>query len=144
MTEPLLYDKAPPNSVAFVLAWLLPLVDSPLKVGSKRWATGGPLPYRMVNRITGSDDLITDYPVISVHTFAATETDAQREADKTHRRMLLLADDPLLDITMADASLANCEWLETLEGPHPEPYSAESVVTRLVARYQLGLHFTDV
>lgn len=141
MPATLLYDKAPPNSVAFVLAWLRPLVVDPTKLGSKRWVAGGPLPYRMVNRIAGADDLITDYPVVSVHTFAGTETDAQREADNTHRRMLMLADDPLLDVVMADASLANCEWLETLEGPRPEPYSAESVVTRLVARYQLGLHF---
>ena len=140
-----LHDHAPPNAEAFVIAWLKPLAGGVNKVGVKRWAAGDPLPYRLVTRIAGADDGYSiDNPVVSVHTFAANDTDARREADLTHRRMMLLAYDPTHGVTMADNSTAFCEFLETVEGPREEPYSAESVVARLVARYRLGLSFVAV
>lgn len=136
-----LHDEAPPNAEAFVIAWLLPLAGGYDKIGSKMWAAGMPKPYFMVRRITGGTDLITDYPLMRVHTFAASYTEASHKAWDAHRRMLMLANDPLLDVTMPDGSLANCEWLCADEGPHEEPYAAESVVTRFIAEYTLGLHF---
>lgn len=140
-----LHDEAPPNAELFVIAWLTPLAGAPNKIGPKRWAAGMPFPYFMVRRITGGTDLITDYPVMRVHTFAATYTAASESAWDAHRRMLLLANDPLRDVTMPDGTLANCEWLcADDEGPHEEPYGAESVVTRFVAEYTLGLHFGRV
>lgn len=139
-----LHGQAPPNAEAFVIAWLRPLAGSNDKIGARRWAAGMPLPYRAVSRVTGSGDLITDCAVVRVHTFAGTYTDASREADLTHRRMLLLAEDPLLNVTMANGKPANCEWLETTEGPREEPYGAETVVARFVAQYRLGLHFGPV
>jgi hypothetical protein len=134
-----LFGFAPPNSVAFVLAWLKPL--GPL--GSKRWSAGEPLPYRMVNRVGGTGDLFSDDPLISVHTFAGSETDAAREADITHRRLLVLMNEPLTDVVMADGQLANLEYLEITEGPRREDY-ADTSITRYVARYRLGLHFVAV
>ena len=141
MSAPL-HDEAPPNSEVFVIAWLLPLAGAG-GVGSKLWTAGMPKPYRAVRRVTGADDLISDYPVMRVHTFAATYSLAATEADKTHRRMLLLAEDPLSDVSIGSAT-ANCEWLKTDEGPREEPYGAESAVIRFVAEYCLGLHFAPV
>jgi hypothetical protein len=138
-----LYGSAPPNSVSFVLAWLLPLAGDPENLGSKRWEAGAPLPYRMVRLIDGADDQISAYPIIRVHTFAADYTTASREADATHRRMLVLADDPLTDVAMPDGSTANCEWL-TAKLPHEEPYASSAVVSRFVAEYRMGLHFGPV
>lgn len=138
-----LYGSAPPNSVAFVLAWLLPLAGSPTNLGSKRWVAGGPLPYRMVRLIDGTDDQISANSIIRVHTLAPDYTTASREADVTHRRMLVLADDPLTDVAMPDGSTANCEWL-TAKLPHEEPYASSAVVSRFVAEYRIGLHFGPI
>lgn len=144
------YPLKPPNAVAFVLAWLLPAAASPLNLGSKRWSTGAPLPYWMVHRVTGADDLISDFPVVRVHTIAATETECQREMDRVNARMRVLVDDPLTDVLMPDGSIANCDWCEIPEGPRPDPppYSsvlatdpAAAVVSRLVTEYQLGLPY---
>lgn len=152
-----LYDKAPPNSQAFYLAWLLPLtgIDLPvtapftvdpdtLAIGAKRWQAGMPLPYRMIRVIPGGNDLITSYAKIRVHTFHETYTQASHEADRSHLRMMLLADDPLLDVLMFDGSTANCASLSCCEESHEEPYTASSVVTRFVAEYDSALRLTPV
>lgn len=150
MTQPVLYERQPPNATAFVLAWLRPIAASPLHLGSKRWAAGAPLPYWMVNRVTGGNDFISDFPVIRLHTIAETETECQREMDRANNRMMALVVDPLLEVVMADGSVANCQWVETLEGPRPDPPPRSSVmgtdpasaaVARLVTTYQLGLPF---
>lgn len=140
-----LYDHAPPNSIVFVISHLMPLATTPHKqdsIAAKRWSTGMPLPYRAVTRTTGNTDQLADYPHVRVHTFAATFTDAMREADRTHQRMLLLLDDPLYDVVMPDGSIANCESLTIIEGPHEEEYPASSVVTRFVAEYLPVLRLT--
>jgi hypothetical protein len=133
-----LYSAAP-NAEAFVRAWLLPLATDPALVGSARWQAGMGLPYRSVTRLGGPSTLISDFPVVRVHTFAATYTDASREADRTHRRMLLLARD-LGDVTVALAT-ANCSSVEMLTAPREEPYGAESVVRRFISEYALELRY---
>jgi hypothetical protein len=137
-----LYGAAPPNPVAFVLAWLLPLAAAPANLGAKRWEAGGPLPYRMVRLIDGTDDQISTNSLIRVHTFAGDYTTASREADATHRRMLVLADDPLTDVALPGGT-ANCEWL-TAKLPHEESYASSAVVSRFVAEYRIGLHFGPI
>jgi hypothetical protein len=142
-----LYGYAPPNSVAFVIAHLLPLAQTTSpedSVAARRWSTGMALPYRAVTRVAGTDDQISDFPVIRVHTFARDYTSAAREADRTHRRMLVLADDPLYDVTMPGGITANCASLTVLSGPREEDYAAESVVVRFVAEYLPVLRFIPV
>lgn len=139
-----LFDKAPPNAIAFVIAHLLPLAHttSPQDaVSAHRWAAGMALPYRAVTRVDGGDDQITDFPVIRVHTFAADYTTAAREADRTHRRMLILAEDPLYDVTMPGNITANCAGLSVIRGPHEVDYASSSVVTRFVSEYIPALRF---
>jgi hypothetical protein len=133
-----LLGRAAPNSQAFVLAWLAPLGAC----GSRR-KIGDPLPYRLVVRVGGATDLFSDSPLVSVHTFGDSTTDladtmASRAADITHRRMLVLLDDPTTNVTMSDGSVANCEYLEVKEAPRKEPYHDTSVI-RYVGRYELGL-----
>lgn len=157
MTQPLLHGEAPPNEVAFVLAWLLPItgVDLPLTapftldpntvgVGAERWEAGMILPYRSVTVFPVHQDLISSYSIVRVHTFGDSYEHASDEADKTHSRMLVLADDPLTDVLMADGSIANCQSLggEHCIRPHKQPYAAESVVTHFVSEYDLALRFT--
>jgi len=136
-----LYELAAPNAEAFVRAWLLPLAGDPSLVGSQRWTAGMGLPYRAVSRLGGDSDLIIDVAVLRVHTFAATYTDAAREADRTHRRMLLLGLDPLAEVTLAGGITASCSSLDRATGPAEQPYGAETVVTRFISDYTLTLRF---
>lgn len=132
---------AAPNAESFVRAWLLPLAGDPALVGSARWQAGMGLPYRAVTRLGGDSDLIVDTATVRIHTFAATYTEAAREADRTHRRMLLLAENPLADVTIAGVA-ASCSSLDRAIGPSEQSYGAETVVTRFISEYTLSLRFT--
>jgi hypothetical protein len=134
-----LYGRDAPNAVEFVIAWLAPLGE----VSTERPA-GEDLPYRMVTRVAGTDDgYSVDYPIISIHTFDADYTSASDAADMTHRRMLLLIDDPHNDVTLSDATVCNAEYVECVQRPTRIDV-ADAAVERFVARYQLGLSFVAV
>lgn len=135
-----LYALAAPNAESFVRAWLLPLADDPTLIGSKRWTAGMGLPYRMVTRLGGDSDLIADVASVRVHTFAATYTAASREADHTHRRMLLLEENPLAEVTIGGV-VASCASLDRAAAPTHQDYGAETVVERFVGEYTLTLRF---
>lgn len=145
MSSPLLHPRKPANAVAFVIAWLRPIGDSPLQFGSKRWSVAAPLPYWMPTRVTGPATVLTDYPVVRIHTTAATETECHYAMGRAIDRMYVLADDPLTDVLMDDGSIANCEWAEMTEGPRPDPTSAmasdptSAAVSRLVCTWALGI-----
>lgn len=139
-----LYDKAPPNSYAFMLAHILPLADTPLALGAKRWKAGMPVPYRMIRTIPGRSDLISAFCKVRLHTFHTDFTEASHEADTGHRRMLLLADDPLYDVVMAGNIVANCSSFDVREEPHEEPYPSESTIVRFVSEYDLAMRFIPV
>lgn len=137
-----LFGQAPPNAVLFMLTWLAPLGA----VGETRYERGE-LPYRQVNRIGGSDDVDEgiDHVLMSVHTFGAAATAAERsaalhEADRTHRRMLLLANNPLTDVVMSDGRLANVDYLEVVEKTRLSDYGDDSIARR-IGRYRFGLSF---
>lgn len=140
-----------PNVEAYLLAWLLPLAaqNAPVGIpavnclGSRRWLAGGPLPYYQVKRITGADDEFefADKPTVSVHVFGPDYTTAARMADECHKRIRVLIDDPSTDVTMADSSIVNAEYVQTVEGFTEQDYGDTSIV-RFVARYRFSLHFT--
>ena len=131
---------AAPNAEAFVRAWLLPLADDPTLVGSQRWTATMALPYRAVTRVGGDSDLIVDIASVRVHTFAATYTAASREADRTHRRMLLLDQNPLAEVTLGGVQ-ASCSSLDRAIAPVEQQYGAETIVTRFIGEYTLTLRF---
>jgi hypothetical protein len=135
--------SAAPNVTAYLLAWLLPLAGDQHHLGAKRWQAGDPRPYYLVNRIDGADDEYTfsDEPIVSIHVFADSYTEAARLADQMHKRMRVLIDDPSTDVTMADGSIVNAEWVQTVEVPTRRDYGDTSI-ERFVGRYRLSLHFT--
>lgn len=137
-----LYALSAPNAESFVRAWLLPLTGDPALVGSQRWAAGMGLPYRLVTRLGGESDLIADVAVLRVHTFAATYTEASREADRTHRRMLLLAENPLAEVSMTGGVVASCSSVDRAVAPFEQDYSSQTVITRFISEYTLTLRFT--
>lgn len=134
-----LLDEAPPNAESVTVAWLSEL--GPASIVRK---AGDPLPFRLVTRVAGADDgYELDRAVVSVHTFATTMSNAAREADKTHRRMLYLAQNPLTDIVLPGNRVANVTFCQTFQSPNPLDYGDEQI-ERYVARYRLGLSFVAV
>lgn len=140
-----LYDQAPEDVEDIVIAWLKPSVQAPNALGLERPDTDPPiLPFRMVTGITGVDDCnqFDSESIVSVHTFDKTRVLAKRAARDTHRRMLVLASDPLTDIVMVDGRIANIEYLDVVERPTYRDYKADNV-KRYVARYRIGLEFVS-
>src|SRR5258705_10214269 len=127
-----MYGFIAPDVEDLVVAWLTPLGPT-----SVERPAGAALPYRMVNRVAGADDIYiaSDDPVVSVHTFAATRTAAKTAARITHQRMFVLANNPMTNVVMP-SGIGNVEYLETFEGPYWVDY-LDKTVSRYVARYRL-------
>ncbi len=118
-----------PDGVELLIEWLSPLGET----RSQRPA-GAPLPFRVVRRIGGGDDGLTDRGVYSVHTLATTEAEAQSEAMKAHRRILSLAgrfggQQPVNGVYV--------DRVQTIEGP--EPVDLVEGVARSVGTYRIDL-----
>jgi hypothetical protein len=138
-----LFNWMPPSVSEFVVAWLRPLGD-PNGVGLER-PSGAVLPYRMVTRVAGSDDKITESSVVSVHTFADNMDDAETAAQLTHRRMLALGP-PLASqqpVTMSDSSVVVADCVTTKQSPIWVDYD-DNTIRRFVARYEIDLRFRSV
>lgn len=132
-----LLDDDAPDVEQVVAVWLRELG----RAGTV-YTSGDQLPYRVVKRVAGTDDLDLgdDFAVISVHTFAATMRAAKTETRLTHRRMNYLARYPHTDIELSDGTIVNIDSCVCTEKPTEETYSAD--VVRYVARYRIGLAFT--
>lgn len=142
----LLPETAP--SVEQVLSvWLSPLG----RVGTRRKA-GDPIPFRMIKRVAGPDrpDIASDDPTVSVHTFASSPEAAINESERTHRRMLVLARNPLTEITIPSAILGgtglsgqvvvSVDYCIPRIKPVEVDYEDPGVI-RYVARYDVGLSY---
>ena len=140
MSDPLLYDYAAPDATAFVIAHLRPITNSRTAIGAHRWTAGPdiPLPYRMVERITGPATIELDYAVMRVHTFGSDVNQAYREGRRTDGRMMLLVRNATTDVLMDDGSTANCDWCEINELAHEVGYGSTEL-TRVVSEYHLAL-----
>lgn len=138
MSDPDLLGESPPPAELVVSAWL-----SPWARGTRRRA-GDPVPFRMIHTVAGSEDpgLGLSEATVSVHTFAGSAQDAMLEADKTHRRMLLLARQPLDGVHLPDGRTVCVDFCAVVMPPTEVDYDDPNVV-RYVARYDLGLVYTS-
>lgn len=130
-------DTAPPNAEEAIVAWLAALG----RAGVLR-RPDDTLPFRLVHRIAGTDDIAegSDDAVVSVHTFGATMDQACAEADRTHQRMLYLAHNSLTNIELVGGHVANVDYCRTVEKPTFEDFK-DPEVFRYVARYRVGFSF---
>ena len=137
MSAPLV-EQAADDAEEVVVAWLTPLG----RTGVRRLA-GDPLPFRLVRRVTGHDDvdMSIDHAVVSVHTFASSADwpAAKNAALLTHQRMLRLAHHAD-SITLFDGTLANVDYLDVNESPIWVDYANDQVI-RKVGRYEIGLSY---
>lgn len=137
MTVPYVATLKPANVTAVVIAHLLPL-GTPCTI---RRHEGDPLPFRVVNRIAGGDNLdgFYDRGIVSVHSFAAAPGDAIRLGDETDSRMRMLAYDHI-NIPMTDGTTVNVDYFDVQQGPVMDEYDA-NFVWRTKAVYELWLSF---
>lgn len=140
-----LYNEDAPPAGIFLMAHLSPLGA----VGQTRIETD-PLPFYEVNILDiGVDwNLSIDTALVSVHIYCSAKTPAERAqarvtAADCHRRILLLAHNPLLDVVMPDTTIANCEYLEVVHKPSLKPYGVNTI-HRYTGRYRYGLSLVAV
>ena len=142
MTTPLQSEYVGVPAETFLMNYLAPLVTTvpwQSAMAPKMWVTGAPKPYRAVRRITGGRGQYTDEPLMRVHTFAGSYTEAAAEAAKNDERVQVLVDYPGWGTTLPSGLVVHCDWAEITEAAHEEPYGAESVVTRFVSEYRFCL-----
>lgn len=136
MSTPLA-DYSPEDVETILIAHL-----KPLRACAFQRQPGDPLPFTLVNHVTGTESANEGWsdPVVSVHTLCdktAGAPAARDAATATHRRMLRLLTDP--QITLADGRLVAVQYLEVVEQPRWEYYS--DTILRKVGRYRIGLPF---
>jgi hypothetical protein len=90
-----------------------------------------PLPFIVVNCIHGPDDMVTEYALVSIHTFHNDRTLASTLSRQVHNSMKNLYSVPVL---MNNGSYANIDYLEVHEKPHFEDYGSKEI-RRYCARY---------
>lgn len=136
-----LFDQDTPDVADFVIAWLLPLGNT----WAKHPIDDKTFPYRIVNPLVDSDRLdgMTGESLVSVHTMHRTFGEAKAEAKRTHRRMLLLANNPSLTVVMPDGQTANADYLEVVQKPLHVDYG-DTDTQRFVARYRVGFTYVTV
>lgn len=135
-----LFERDATDAERALVAWLTPVG---YRTAIERKAND-PLPFVLVTELTATEDCqqMSAYPLMSVKILAASLAEVKTASQRVHRRMLVLARDPLQDIVLPDTTVVSIEWLETVERPHPEYYS--DTVKQRCARYRMGLPFTDI
>lgn len=95
------------------------------------------LPFYLVNRIAGGDDMVTDCATVSIHCFAATRTAASNAARAMHLLMNPFALTPKLNFTLSMGS-AYVDRVRTLETPAWRDYENPNL-QRYCGRYLIDL-----
>jgi hypothetical protein len=138
----------PPSVTEFVIVYLGNQFGA-TTVGAERPVTTpanpSPLPYRMVNRVSGHDDKVFESSIVSVHTFADNMEDAEAAAYVTHSWMLALGP-PLVGqtpVTISNDQVVMADCVETMQSPIWVDYE-DTNLRRFVARYEIGLRFVSV
>lgn len=96
---------------------------------------GDPLPFVEVCRITGGDDMISDHPIISIHSFNVDYTSTKDLSLEVHEHMKDLT--PKTEV-LVNGVAYNVDYRCVEESPHKVDYD-DTTLRRFVARYGLGL-----
>lgn len=97
-----------------------------------------PFPFYLINRIAGGDDLVSDYAVVSVHSFHTKRGLASDAADAVHAKMKALT--AKTSVTVRDRTVG-VEFMEVVESPIWVDYNDPNI-KRYVGRYRFGLRLT--
>lgn len=136
-------DQDAPDVEDFLCCWLAPLV----RTATER-RSDDPLPFCVVTRISGADDVdsSTDEPVVQIDIFDTARNNlqavqnAKTTANLVARRMNYLARHLDTNVLLSNGAAANADVVTTVIKPFRMAYTDERIV-RYVARYQLGLSY---
>lgn len=112
------------------MAYLASLVNVGIKMIPE-----DPMPFFLVRRITGGDDMVTDFPVVSIHTFDSDIESCEDAAFRCHDLMKALTAKTTITFGGADHSIDKIEVVET---PKWVDYANDNL-ERYVARYRIHL-----
>lgn len=138
-------DEAAEDSETVLVSWLKPLYADG-HVANFRNA-GDPLPFVLVNQLEVNECVEESYTdaLVSVHILvhkSAGQVALRDEADKVHRRILLLAR-YLEDVDLSGGRQASLESVSVFKAPSRQDYGDE-LILRKVGRYKLGLSYAEV
>lgn len=94
-----------------------------------------PMPFYLITRISGPEDEVTDYPVVSIHAFDRDRTKASVAARVMHKHMTELS--PKLAIEMTDGSYCSVDHVCCIEAPVWRDY-ADHELQRYCGRYRVA------
>lgn len=137
MTTPLAAEYKAVDPYVFGCTYFAPL-GAANAIGTQPWNRDLPKPYRWISVVSNPRTDDASWPVIRVHTLAATFSEAAREAARTDDRAQVLVDYPGWLTTLPGGQIATCFSAEILEGAHEEPYAAETVARRFVSEFRFG------
>lgn len=123
------------SGIELIINWLKPLGE----VGAQR-APGDPLPFRLVQRVAGSDDKVCDNGIYQVDTFAATFDQCESEALLAHEWMLSLGPPlaPQQRVTIS-TGVAFVDSVTTSQGPTWLQFTEAASIYRFAARYAVEI-----
>lgn len=121
----------PPDVEEMVVSYL-----SPLGNVSTEMLPVPPYPFYVVHKLTGPEDMVTEYDVVSVHAFSTTRTAASDAARASHKKMKQL--NAQVSILMHDGSYSSIDKIDVLESPCWEDYG-DKAIHRYCARYRIEL-----
>lgn len=94
-----------------------------------------PKPFYLVRRVTGTEDMISDYPCVSIHVFAGTRTEAHDAAMAMHAKMKALTAKVAVTV---EGRVYGVDYRDVEEVPFWVDYE-DKTVHRYVGRYEIGL-----
>ena len=129
------------SGIEVLIQWLTPLGE----VGPQR-GPGAALPFRMVQRVAGTDDKVVDSGIYQVDTFAATIEEAERQALITHERMLKLGPPlaPQQRVTLSTGVKVWVDSVTTSQSPTWLQFTEAAPISRFVARYSVDIRLPRI
>jgi hypothetical protein len=121
--------------------WLLPLG---IPAGAVK--PPGVTPYRMINRVAGTDDKITDTGTYSIHDFALNFEAAEANSELTRSRMMDLGPPlaPQQRVTISGGRIVCADHVSTDQAPFFLKYNDDPQLWRFVARYRVDFRLVAV
>lgn len=129
------------SGIELIIQWLAPLGE----VGPTR-GPGAALPFRMVQRVAGSDDKVVDSGIYQVDTFAATFEAAEQQSRLTHERMLKLGPPlaPQQRVTLTTGAVVFVDSVTTSQSPTWLQFTDAAPISRFVARYSVDIRLPRI
>lgn len=115
----------------FMVAYLTPTLTN---VGVSM-EQNSPMPFFLVRRVSGREDMISDHPVLSIHCFDLTRTAASDAAQRMHAAMKALTAKTSVTV---EGTVYSVDSRNVVENPIWVDYE-DKTVHRYVGRYRLGL-----